>query len=436
MATGFYLPGGSKLELPPCQRVRVELRLLRPAQFRFLHGGILQGLLCRVFGHPLPATLFPFTAESGRIFYPQGEVWTFVLTAIGDSRARLPELRPALEKLGALKPLSGEGPPPTLDGNFEVLRIEGLDGPTQASVEARAGELAEAGVARLRFLSPLRLRLADEERGATARDEEGRSYVSGELFPPELFLDRALRRLLLLRDGEFPPARSLPPPPRPRLAASRLLWVDLPMRGPREKRPGRPQGTTLGGVLGEVELAEVTPEAAALLAALESFHAGSNTHYGFGRYALGPLTDAERPAPRRLDLAEAAEALLSGNPALRDLQPRQGHAAFERAQREGYRFVWRVDPEKLNKTLAHEITTRAADLFPADSLPKNHPAEVSAEGLRLLLPDLAAGAARAGAKLLQLGESWILFEREESKGVRKELREALGPLPIEWLLRS
>jgi hypothetical protein len=84
-----------------------------------------------------------------------------------------------------------------------------------------------------------------------------------------------------------------------RLLLSRLVWVDLPMRGPREGKPGRPQGTTLGGVLGEVLLADVGAEAAALLALLENFHVGSNVHFCKGSRTSSPPKALRPRLPRQ-----------------------------------------------------------------------------------------------------------------------------------------
>lgn len=280
MSSRLYLPGLSRLELPPVQSLKVVLRLLRPVHFPALHGGVLHGFLCRFCGHPLPPGLIPFASESGRTQYQVGDLYSFVLTATGEARATLAAVPEALGKLAGLLPLRADGPPAKLDGNFEVAKIEELEAPTVAGIEARAEPLAKAGKAKLRLLSPLRLKLP------APAGTPPRAYAGAETFPPALFFDRLLRRYFLLRDGEFPPARMLPPPAAAELASANLSWVDLPMRGPKEGRSGRATGTTLGGVVGELELGQMSSEAALLLAALEPFHAGSSIHYGFGRYEV------------------------------------------------------------------------------------------------------------------------------------------------------
>lgn len=315
MATRLQAPRleeGSRLlteellgRLTPLLLVEVRLRFTAAVRLHFLHGGVIHGLLCQVLGHELPEGLIPFAPESGRVRFAAGDGYQFGLTATTQAAPRLAELGPKLTELGRRQG-AGSGAPVTFGGNFAVEAVATLaevDGEEVRRLAARLLERQrEDGSVALHWLSPLRLERPPAMRAA------GAGYVNGDCFPADLFLARLALRLGKLAAGAFPAASSLPPPPTEVQAEPRdLTWVDLPLTGRPEARPGRGSRMTLGGVLGAVRLSGLTAPWAEAVALGRFLHAGQSTRYGLGRYALAGVSPAEAEPfrPARTFLAEA-----------------------------------------------------------------------------------------------------------------------------------
>lgn len=284
---------------PPFDRLRIELRLAKPATFPFEHGGVLRGLLSRALGrHEFPHGLIPFPCESGRVLYRPGDPYAFGVTLVGPARRLADEIPAALERHGAARP---SGPAPVLGGNYVVERAERLPAP---DLDAETAVLRGAERLELRFLSPLRLGRPPELK------RRGAGFLDRDCFPAGFFLDRLWRRLFYLARGAYPAdeERNDLEPPVPAgvvVSAERLLWNDLPVRGSREK--GR--SYTLGGVRGTVSLAGLDDAWLETLIAGSYLHAGSSTAYGCGRYAVAGGTSAVDPyvRPGRTLLAAVAD---------------------------------------------------------------------------------------------------------------------------------
>jgi hypothetical protein len=106
------------MQLPPFQRYLLTLRLTAPAQFHFLHGGVLRGLLSAALGrHELPVDVVPFAPESGRARFDPGEAYRLGLTLVGEEIAGAETILTGLERVGREAPRE-KGPAPTLGGNF------------------------------------------------------------------------------------------------------------------------------------------------------------------------------------------------------------------------------------------------------------------------------------------------------------------------------
>src|SRR5207247_3262669 len=113
-------------------------RLTSRANFRFLHGGVIQGLLRRALvRHDLPRGVILFTPESGCVRYEPGDPYAFIVTLAGEARGLASSLRSSLEDLGRTTP---SGPPPTLGVNFSVEAVDQLPMPDlpRQSAAARA----------------------------------------------------------------------------------------------------------------------------------------------------------------------------------------------------------------------------------------------------------------------------------------------------------
>jgi|GEM_PF-5028809 len=300
--TDLQLPCGSPLEPIPAEHLRIELEFTRRTHHRWLHGGAVHGLLCAALDHDLPPGLVPFAPESGRVRFEAGDGYTLGLTLFGESARQAPRLLAALARLGA----RARRPGAALGGNFRLRTVERLALPDATTLAAEAAKLAAADSIRLRLLSPLRL-LRPE-----ALQVPGATYLNEDCFPAAHFLERLWQRWHLLAHGAYASAEALPtPPPGVEARPRGLWWMDLPIPGSGSKRAERPSGMTLGGVLGEVEFSNVPPEWCALLALGRHLHAGRNTHYGFGRYALPQLEDgaAIGPAESYLDRLAALPVL-------------------------------------------------------------------------------------------------------------------------------
>ena len=302
------LPDQQPAAALPLERLKVRLRLRQRTFFHFQHGGVLHGLLCRAFGSHLPPGIFPLALESGRVAFQPGDFYDFVVSAAGSSRALLSVFEASLRSLTNAKRKPGAA---TLDGNFELVAVEKLAAPTLEESLARAEMLLEQESLRLIFHSPLRLRRPEELA------QLGASYFNRDCFPARLLFDRLWRRYRQLVDGEFPSGEAIPMPPSAIARVEDLVWLDMPVRGRIEGKPGRPRGTTLGGVCGSVALSGVPVEWLRLLVLMEAGQLGSSTHFGFGGFFVGELPAWLRPARtyeealgfRAGDPRAAAEAL-------------------------------------------------------------------------------------------------------------------------------
>ncbi|MBK6900384.1 MAG: CRISPR-associated endonuclease Cas1 [bacterium] len=280
------LRDGTAFSLPSLRAV-VTLRMTRLVTFPFLHGGILNGLLCRALDrHPLPDGVVPFASESGRVAFEAGDTYQFGVTILDRHRDLLPVLESGLAGIGCPSH-DRSGSRPVLGGNFEVLGLEIYTGPDALSgLEQRSatGELT------LRFLSPLRM------QRPKADVRPGKRYLDGTCFPAGQFLFRLWRRLFLLEYGheatDDEVAAGMPPiPGEVEAADSALLWLDMPIKGVAGGDRGRPDGYTLGGVQGSIRLLNVPAPWRGLLVIGERLHAGEKAHYGFGRYVIDETAD-------------------------------------------------------------------------------------------------------------------------------------------------
>ncbi|MDX1998124.1 MAG: reverse transcriptase domain-containing protein [Thermoanaerobaculia bacterium] len=279
-------------------RLRIRLRFTATARFHFLHGGVIHGLLARALGEHLPETVIPFCPESGRVVFEADDGYHLGLTLVGEARSLLPRLTAGLAEVGGAR-AAASGAPVTLGGNFVLESVDELSEISEGEIEAAAMAASRRESITVRFLSPLRLKLPNDG-----------GVVGTDGFPAELFLERLGQRLGFLATGRFPYREELPAIPTGVSATPRsLLWIDLPLKGRPEARSGRPDRMTLGGVLGTVELAGLSPEWHRLLALGRFLHAGASTGYGLGRYSIEETlpASAELFLPARSLLERAAE---------------------------------------------------------------------------------------------------------------------------------
>lgn len=424
-----WLPGPSPFQALPIERLRFRLRLRERARFRLQHGGVLHGLLCRVLGGHLPADIFPLALESGRTFYEAGSAYDFVVSAAGKSRALLPELERSLRSL-ALAPKAEKAA--TLEGNYELMEVEPLPLPNLEMTLARAAALARQPVVKLLLHAPLRLRLPPELA------QPGSAYANRAVFPAALLLDRLWRRYRQLIDGEFPEGGLIPPLPAVSARVEQLLWLDMPVRGRTEGKAGRPTGTTLGGVCGQVLLENLPAEWLRLLVLMEPGHLGSATHFGFGAYAVEELSAWCRSARTREealgekagDVRKAVSVLGPTVEALLDEGAsyfRRGWSFFSaeeglrRAQEEGFRLELAGELEaRVARLPVERILAKAQALWPTEPLVERlrhwlgNPAEKKAlERLLtwLFAPELAEELEREGKKLVRKGYDLVALDR-------------------------
>ncbi|MGZ5444639.1 MAG: CRISPR-associated endonuclease Cas1 [Thermoanaerobaculia bacterium] len=289
------------------QRVLVRLRFTRPARTRFIHGITLDGMLRRAGAltgvlsddskHRFPHEVVPYACESGRVRFEAGDSYHFLLTFVGDSAAIADDLARGIARVGRTQP-DRSSALPTLAGNFELEgfdRLPAIDWTRDAALVSGRPGLT------LRFLSPLRLELPDD----LAR--EGHRYFDARAFPASFFLMRLWQRLFFLANGRWP--RGEMESMMPRLPAGigavapRLLWMDVPKKGPTDEK-----AETSGGILGAITLLGVPEEWLPILALGQHLHLGKSTRYGLGRYRIdGGMPAAESTlAPSRSLLARAA----------------------------------------------------------------------------------------------------------------------------------
>lgn len=279
---------------PAATRTTIRLCLTRRKRFRFHHGGVLHGLLCKALGHDLPPGLVLWAAESGRISYQAGDAYQFTVTLTGEARRQIAEIESALEKIATRA--ARRGPRRTLHGNFVLDSVD-----SEELVQSPRHERGRDDDIRLRFVSPLRLKRPTELQIA------GGTYLDARCFPPAHFLRRLYQRWHLLAHGSYPRPEEVPNPPSELAArAGHLVWTDLPLKG----KSGTKR-MTLGGVMGDVTLTGLTTPWVALLDVMQSFHAGASTQYGLGRYVLsnGSGEIPQGPATRHIDAVASRGSL-------------------------------------------------------------------------------------------------------------------------------
>lgn len=260
-----------------------RLRFTRPARFsHYLHGGVVHGLLGHaVRDRQLPTGLIPSVPESGRALYDSGDPYHLGITLVGEARGALGAIERGLRRIGGLRHVP---PGISLGGNFELEAVETMP-PVEIGAETAA--LAEGGISRIHFVSPLRLKRPIE------LTRPGASFLDPRCFPLPHFLDRLWRRLFLLYHGHWPTNENLRVsrptlPEEGEVDSTGLYWMDLP--NPARRR-------TLGGVLGQVECRCMPEDWLPILVLGRYLQAGASTHFGFGRFVIGDdLGSFERPA--------------------------------------------------------------------------------------------------------------------------------------------
>ncbi len=282
----------------PVTRSRIVLQLHTSARFRFLHGGALRGLLSSIFQqHPIPKGILPYACESGKVRYVAGEKYAFGLTCIYKAQDLYQECIDRLKRLGnGTLPASSERP--QLGGNFTVEEAPDLAPP---DMEKQYSTLGDNDTLTLRFLSPLRIALP------TSLQRKGMAFCNQQCFPTDLFLKRVWARLesLHLTPGMHAPDIS----DAIHISHIQLNWLDLPVPGSKGRNPNRPQGYTLGGVIGHVTIAGLSAEWRNALLLGQHIHIGQRVHYGFGRYAIEECGELQSSffAPAQTALAQCAQ---------------------------------------------------------------------------------------------------------------------------------
>ena len=289
------------------ERYLVRLRFTRPARTRFIHGISLDGMLRRAGAiagvllddgrHGFPHEVIPFAPESGRVRFEAGDSYQFLITCVGDALAIAPDLARGIARTGRLTPDRASSLP-TFAGNFELEAFDRL--PQRDWMRDVTIASGRPGVT-LRFLSPLRLELPDD----LARD--GHRYFGAAAFPAAHFLMRLWQRLFFIANRRWP--RQELDSMMPRLpdgigaVAPRLLWMDVPKKGPSDEK-----AETSGGALGSITLLGLPDEWLPYLALGQHLHLGKSTRYGLGRFVIdgGLLAGDSALAPSRSLLARAA----------------------------------------------------------------------------------------------------------------------------------
>lgn len=293
-----------ELPTPPFMRVLVRLRFTRPARFHFLHGGAINGLLCRALEiHPLPAGLIPFAPEAGRVRFEPGDPYHLGLTLVGEARQLLLALVAGLARLGQAQPDRSQ-PLPTLGGNFIVEDMQELPPPPW---DEDLAALAQAKEVRLRFVSPLRM------TRPSAAQKPGETFYNADCFPVQNFLGRLWGRLFRLAQGREASQEEPPIPADAEAPQRQLFWLDLPVPGKAGARRPRPGGLTLGGVVGTLTLSGLSAPWLEALLLGSHLHVGEGISYGLGRFRLevpGLAPDPFQPARTFLDQASQPETLL------------------------------------------------------------------------------------------------------------------------------
>jgi CRISPR-associated endonuclease Cas1 len=295
------------LRLPSLYRLRFVLELTSAVRLPALQAPLAYALLARALhagGYPqeeVPSGCQVEAPERGRVEIRVGEPVAFGVTLLerNDALQLAACLVRGLTEVGRLRRRIHE----VLGGNFRLVEatdlVSGADllinkQPRPLPQEVLIAEANQAAPQRsltLRFQGPLlarrRSKDAQREHGSTFLDQRG--FEAGTLL--EKLQDR-FQSLGLIAGAQEDLTRHA------RIESLDLHWIEERRYGPAEGRKNR------GGVLGTVELTELRPAAARLLAIGQRLGLGQGLAWGGGRYRLeelGPDPFACHPA---MDLLE------------------------------------------------------------------------------------------------------------------------------------
>ena len=300
--------GNGRQQLYP---VQISLTATSPFSLHAHQAAILYSLLSHAGGlgsgaaPAMPDGVLLDAPEQSRMYYTTGERFNFGLTLVANSPAGARHLLQVLQQ--GLATIGSTGTPARqgLHGNFAVTQVHSLvsgqpitaggsDAVIPAIPEAILDEetklLAGLREITLRFHAPLRC-----ERPRALRTE-GATCFDEHLFLPEVFLNRARRRLQEL--GLCHEMRDVPGD-HLELLENRLVWLDVSY-GPKATRKA------VGGAVGRIVLRLRSPELARILVLAQYARVGEKTRWGFGAFRIEELGPRRYCCDRSTSLLQLA----------------------------------------------------------------------------------------------------------------------------------
>ena len=306
-------------KLLPLRAVVVTLRFEKPSSPRFFHQAALSAFL-RHLANPFPDYdhyIRIDACESGRIKYKPGDMYRFLLIALGGGESLLQHLIEQLHRLPASAPSNDQSVPFRANVRLHALQDAFSEAPVSNAHELSAyGSRTldeecrlwqERNHFTLRWLSPARVlrdkKVREKER---AKGESRYCRDSTDLTSTHLLgkLHDSLADLLRRR-GERSVSRR-PQPPDLVVTAANLFWAD------NHYVDGSGRRHQMGGMTGELGMQSehrISDAWWQLLVLGQYTGMGQRTAFGWGRYLL--LTPAEETTYRRP--LPAASILTSAN---------------------------------------------------------------------------------------------------------------------------
>lgn len=286
--------------------VTVDLRVRRDVTLPAHHAALVCGLLKRACAlgstqeQSFPDGVLLDAPEQARLVLQKGETYRFGVTLVASSEAaareRLTRLIEGVRRLGRNGPAAAYG----LHGNFEVADVVTLpDGhPAERRLAPIPDEVLRDEVefvrqrreVTLRFRSPLHC-----ERPKTLRQPRADCF-DGQVFPPDVFLRRAARRL---QELEILTAIPDVQPQHVEVVTNRLVWLDVEYGDPKQRKP-------LSGAVGRITLRLNEPDLAEILVLAQYARVGEKTRFGFGAFRIEELGESPFVAKRSVGLWELA----------------------------------------------------------------------------------------------------------------------------------
>jgi CRISPR-associated endoribonuclease Cas6 len=265
----------------------VQFQFLTAAQFHFVHGPALNGLLCHALRkHPLGKDIALYPVETGHIIYEKNDCYNFVVIRFGESDNFHLLLEDRLKDYAETsQEIQEAGNQPF--HHYNVIKVETLPPPPYPFKQEKNDKKTETTLT-LQLLTPLRMSKKIREGEIKAFDT---SY-----FDIRQFIKLLYRRIfdLLKYNPSFKKEFSQPELPECEIISKTMLMIDDPCR--KKNKSDMSFSGIMGKILLRIKMDNVWKK---ILWLGQFVQAGNNTSFGFGKYRICEWNNTTEVLPDR-----------------------------------------------------------------------------------------------------------------------------------------